>query len=76
MKINFANECSDNSGLLNGGEAGIRTLGGVAPTTIFETVPFNRSGTSPYFDRNSQLGYHIHHVRAKYLLKTPSVLKA
>jgi hypothetical protein len=30
-----------------GGEAGIRTLGGVAPTTIFETVPFNRSGTSP-----------------------------
>jgi hypothetical protein len=32
---------------LHGGEAGIRTLGGVAPTTIFETVPFNRSGTSP-----------------------------
>ena len=33
-----------------GGEAGIRTLGGVAPTTIFETVPFNRSGTSPASD--------------------------
>jgi hypothetical protein len=31
----------------DGGEAGIRTLGEVAPTTIFETVPFNRSGTSP-----------------------------
>jgi hypothetical protein len=30
-----------------GGEAGIRTLGGVAPTTVFETAPFNRSGTSP-----------------------------
>jgi hypothetical protein len=31
----------------NGGEAGIRTLGGVAPTTVFETAPFDRSGTSP-----------------------------
>ena len=31
----------------DGGGAGIRTLGGVAPTTIFETVPFNRSGTPP-----------------------------
>ena len=31
----------------NGGEAGIRTLGGVAPTTVFETAPFGRSGTSP-----------------------------
>jgi hypothetical protein len=30
-----------------GGEAGIRTLGGVAPTTVFETAPFNHSGTSP-----------------------------
>ena len=32
----------------DGGGGGIRTLGGVAPTTIFETVPFNRSGTPPY----------------------------
>lgn len=32
-----------------GGGAGIRTLGGVAPTTVFETVPFNRSGTPPFF---------------------------
>ena len=31
----------------NGGERGIRTLGGLAPTTVFETVPFNHSGTSP-----------------------------
>ena len=31
----------------HGGEAGIRTLGGVTPTTVFETVPFNHSGTSP-----------------------------
>ena len=32
----------------HGGEAGIRTLGGVTPTTVFETVPFDRSGTSPH----------------------------
>ena len=30
-----------------GGEGGIRTLGTVAHTTVFETVPFDRSGTSP-----------------------------
>jgi hypothetical protein len=29
------------------GEGGIRTLGGPEPTTVFETVPFNHSGTSP-----------------------------
>ena len=29
------------------GEGGIRTLGGPKPTTVFETVPFNHSGTSP-----------------------------
>ena len=31
----------------SGGEGGIRTPGGVAPTTIFETAAFNRSATSP-----------------------------
>ena len=31
-----------------GGGAGIRTLGGVTPTTVFETVPFDRSGTPPH----------------------------
>ncbi len=30
-----------------GGERGIRTLGTVARSTVFETVPFNHSGTSP-----------------------------
>ena len=30
-----------------GGETGIRTLGGVTPTTVFETAPFDHSGTSP-----------------------------
>jgi Mlc titration factor MtfA (ptsG expression regulator) len=33
--------------LNNGGERGIRTLGGVATTTVFETVPFSLSGISP-----------------------------
>jgi hypothetical protein len=32
---------------VSGGETGIRTLGGLAPTTVFETAPFDRSGTSP-----------------------------
>ncbi len=32
---------------LRGGETGIRTLGGVAPTTVFETAPIDHSGTSP-----------------------------
>ena len=30
-----------------GGGGGIRTPGGVTPTTVFETAPFNHSGTSP-----------------------------
>ena len=35
----------------NGGETGIRTLGGLAPTTVFETAPFDHSGTSPRLGR-------------------------
>mgnify|MGYP001429668638 CR=1 FL=1 len=31
-----------------GGEIGIRTLGTIARTTVFETAPFDRSGTSPW----------------------------
>ena len=31
----------------NGGEEGIRTLGTLARTTVFETAPFNHSGTPP-----------------------------
>ena len=30
-----------------GGETGIRTLGALASTTVFETAPFDHSGTSP-----------------------------
>ncbi len=33
--------------MMAGGETGIRTLGGVSPTTVFETAPFDHSGTSP-----------------------------
>ncbi len=32
-----------------GGEAEIRTLGGVAPSTVFKTAALNHSATSPYF---------------------------
>ena len=31
-----------------GGEIGIRTLGSIAATTVFETAPFDHSGTSPH----------------------------
>src|SRR3954468_20862285 len=34
----------------NGGEGGIRTHGPVARSTVFETAPFDRSGTSPVDD--------------------------
>ena len=37
---------------VNGGEGGIRTHGTVARTTVFETVPFNHSGTSPRHTSN------------------------
>ena len=31
-----------------GRKGGIRTHGGVTPTTLFESAPINRSGTFPY----------------------------
>ena len=31
----------------SGGEQGIRTLGPLARTTVFETAPFDHSGSSP-----------------------------
>ena len=34
--------------LINGGEGGIRTHGARKGTTVFETAPFDHSGTSPY----------------------------
>ena len=38
---------NEESFVSNGGERGIRTLGALARTTVFETAPFNHSGTSP-----------------------------
>ena len=39
------------------GGGGIRTLGrGVTPTTVFETAPFNHSGTPPRVPRHSARG--------------------
>ncbi len=35
------------SSLAHGGERGIRTLGTLARSTVFETAPFDHSGTSP-----------------------------
>ena len=32
---------------IHGGEGGIRTLGTLARSTVFETAPFDHSGTSP-----------------------------
>ncbi len=37
----------NNINKLSGGEGEIRTHGRVTPTTIFKTVAFNRSATSP-----------------------------
>ena len=40
---------------VNGGETGIRTLGTLARTTVFETAPFDHSGTSPQMFRSIQI---------------------
>ena len=39
----------------NGGEGGIRTHGQLAPTTVFETVPIDHSGTSPHVGQAGRL---------------------
>jgi hypothetical protein len=38
----------DYLGLQYGGETGIRTLGGIAATIDFESIPFGHSGISPW----------------------------
>jgi hypothetical protein len=50
----------------NGGERGIRTLGTLARSTVFETAPFDHSGTSPrHFEINgSQVARNIDTVAA------------
>ena len=42
-----ANKISSLTSLI-GGEGGIRTLGTRKRTTVFETAPFDHSGTSPF----------------------------
>ena len=45
--INKKPNLFDRLGLINGGETGIRTLGGIAATIDFESIPFGHSGISP-----------------------------
>jgi hypothetical protein len=42
-----ASKQNNNVHAYNGGEGGIRTHGTFEGTTVFETAPFDRSGTSP-----------------------------
>ena len=42
-----ADFCEQPNTLKSGGETGIRTLGTVTSTTVFETAPFDHSGISP-----------------------------
>jgi hypothetical protein len=52
---------------MNGGEAGIRTLGGDQPSTVFKTAAFDRSATSPQaaYDNSpvSKINYFIIFLR-------------
>ena len=43
--------------LKTGGEGGIRTHGTLARTTVFETAPFDRSGTSPQSPAKRRAGW-------------------
>ena len=43
----FASDCERLRAAEKSGEGGIRTLGRIAPTPVFETGPIGRSGTSP-----------------------------
>ena len=44
---NYTNYTNFTNFQMKSGEAGIRTLDGVAPITVFETAAFNHSATSP-----------------------------
>ncbi len=45
MRVSYT--VPDYLGLQFGGETGIRTLGGIAATIDFESIPFGHSGISP-----------------------------
>ena len=55
----------------NGGERGIRTLGTLARTTVFETAPFNHSGTSPKVAGSSDCGCAFQAWKSHDLAMTP-----
>ena len=44
---------------LFGGEAGIRTLGGDQPSTVFKTAAFGHSATSPQADYDNSTSLKI-----------------
>ena len=46
-----------NQGVKLSGETGIRTLGAIAGTTVFETAPIDRSGISPRERKSTELAH-------------------
>ncbi len=50
----FGSALAEGEQKINGGERGIRTLGTLARTTVFETAPFDRSGISPHRGKAAQ----------------------
>ncbi len=62
---------------MHGGERGIRTLGTLARSTVFETAPFDHSGTSPQhflsivWSNMAQKGGRTIHIQA-IKLKAPN----
>ena len=60
---------------LNGGEGGIRTHGTDKSTTIFETVPFDHSGTSPFSLKFECWILTLDYGNSKQNIKSPLILK-
>ena len=51
----------------NGGRGGIRTPGGLAPSTVFKTAAFNRSATLPRSDLDSKTNWENQMERGRKL---------
>lgn len=51
MPCSKANIFRSSDIMYNGGETGIRTLGTITSTTVFETAPIDHSGISPHVTR-------------------------
>ena len=51
----------------NGGRGGIRTPGGLAPSTVFKTAAFNRSATLPRSDLDSKSNWENQMERGRKL---------